>query len=62
MWDLVALPWEKGVFKSFVVKCRLHCVQEKHNAIFVIIIHELNIVKRNGVNAKIPKRARLFLI
>lgn len=34
----------------------------KHNVISVIIIHELNIVKRNGVNAKIPKRARLFLI
>lgn len=62
MWDLVALPWEKGVFKSFVVKCRLHCVKEQHDVISVIIIHELNIVKRNGVNAKIPKRARLFLI
>lgn len=62
MWDLVALPWEKGVFKSFVVKCRLHCVKEKHDVISVTIIHELNIVKRNGVNAKIPKRARLFLI
>lgn len=34
----------------------------KHDVISVIIIHELNIVKRNGVNAKIPKRVRLFLI
>lgn len=61
MWDLVSLPWDKGVFKPFVVKCRLHCVKEKHGVISVIIIHELNIVKRNGVDAKIPKRARLLL-
>lgn len=36
-------------------------MKEKNDVISVIVIHELNLVKRNGVDAKIPKRARLLL-